>query len=210
MQPLFRNGFLYGASVLALVAGLGIASAQQPESPAQQPAAPAQQPAASDGKQLQSPKQEEMQEKAQETPSGRLGTNEPSALAPTEKPKDAAVLMDGKLTAEGTPADSQTVPAKFSQRNAALDELPTMAQPLPLSDQQKQQIFAAVSKSNAQVATITARPADQLPSSVALSDMPADAAQQVPWAKDFKIVRLADRVLVVSAPNMIVVGEIGK
>jgi hypothetical protein len=207
MQPLFRNGFLYGVSVLALVAGVGIASAQQP---AQQPATPAQQPAVNDGKQLQDPKPEQDQKNAQETPSGKLGTIEPSALAPTEKPKDAAVLVDGKLTAPGSPADSQTVPAKYSPRNAELDELPTMAFPLPLTNEQKQQIFAALSKSNAPVANLTAKPADQLPSSVALNDMPADATQQVPWVKDFKFVKLTDKVLLVSAPNMIVIGEISK
>jgi hypothetical protein len=203
MQPLFRNGFFYGVSVLALVAGVGIASAQQP-------ATPAQQPAITDGKQLQDPKQEQDQKKAQELPSGKLGTNEPSTLAPTEKPKDAAVLVDGKLTAAGSPADSQTVPAKFSPRNAALDELPTMAFPLPLTDEQKQKIFAAISKSNAPVENLSAKPADQLAYSVAVNDMPADATQQVPWVKDFKFVKLTDKVLLVSAPNMIVVGEISK
>ena len=197
MQPLLR----YGVSVLALAAGLSVAAAQQPA---------ATDGKQLDGKQLQDPKQEQMQDKAQQTPSGKMGTNEPSALAPTEKPKDSAVLVDGKLTAEGSPADSQTVPAKFSQRNAALDQLPTMAQPLPLTDEQKQKIFAAVSKSNAPVANVTAKAADQLPTSVAINDMPADAAQQVPWAKDYKFVKLADKLLVVSAPNRIVVGEIGK
>ncbi len=204
MQPLFRYGFRYGVSVLALVAGVGIATAQQPA------VNDGKQPAITGGKQLQDPKAEEDQKKAQQTPSGKLGTNEPSTLAPTEKPKDSAVLEDGKLTAAGSPGDSQTVPAKFSQRNAALDALPTMAQPLPLTDQQKQQIFAAVSKSNAPVATTAAKPADQLPMSVALNDLPADAAQQVPWAKDYKFVKLTDKVLVVSANNRIVVGEIGK
>jgi hypothetical protein len=207
MQPLFRNGFLYGVSVLALVAGVGIASAQQP---AQQPATPAQQPAVNDGKQLQDPKPEQDQKNAQETPSGKLGTIEPSALAPTEKPKDAAVLVDGKLTAPGSPADSQTVPAKYSPRNAELDELPTMAFPLPLTNEQKQQIYAALSKSNAPVAEVSAKPADQLSSSVALNDMPADATQQLPWMKDFKFIQLTDKVLLVSAPNMIVIGEISK
>ena len=51
-------------------------------------------------------------------------TNAKAAATNTE------VLVDGRLAVPGSPADSQTVPAKFSARNARLDELPIMALPL--------------------------------------------------------------------------------
>lgn len=41
-------------------------------------------------------------------------------------------------------ATIQTMPAKFSQRNDLLDHLPMMAWPLPLNEQQRQQIYKAV------------------------------------------------------------------
>jgi hypothetical protein len=50
---------------------------------------------------------------------------EPSAKVPgTAPPMSTAIFENGKLAVPGAPADSQTVPAKFSARNAALDELP--------------------------------------------------------------------------------------
>jgi hypothetical protein len=41
-------------------------------------------------------------------------------------------------------ATIQTMPAKFSQRNDLLDHMPMMAWPLPLNEQQRQQIYQAV------------------------------------------------------------------
>ena len=54
------------------------------------------------------------------------------------------VLVDGKWNVPGAPVDSQTVPAKFSEGNAALDKRPIMAFPLTLSDEQKQKLVAAI------------------------------------------------------------------
>src|SRR6478752_6313608 len=47
----------------------------------------------------------------------------------------------------------QTIPAKFSKRNDILDHVPTMAIPLPLSDQQRKQIYDAVMADKAQPVT---------------------------------------------------------
>ena len=80
------------------------------------------------------------------------------------------VFENGRLVTPGAPADSQTVPAKFSERNNALDELPTMAFPLPLTDEQRQRIRAAVSK--VPVESANARPAELLPSGVNVRELP--------------------------------------
>jgi hypothetical protein len=73
---------------------------------------------------LAQPQQEDQAKDAIHTPSGKAGTNEPSANVPTQ---DQSVLVNGALNVPGAPKDSQTVPAKFSARNAALDKLPIMA-----------------------------------------------------------------------------------
>ena len=116
-----------GLITVAILLGLGFALAQQ-------------------GENLASPQQKSQQEKAQQKEDGRAGTTEPSSHTPTAPPDASWVFQNGKLVTPGAPADSQTVPAKFSERNNALDELPTMAFPLPLTDDQRQRIRDAVSK----------------------------------------------------------------
>ena len=54
------------------------------------------------------------------------------------------VFVNGKLVVPGAPAESQTEPAKFSEKNARLDVVPIMAKPLGLSDAEKRRIVASV------------------------------------------------------------------
>lgn len=174
-------------SAVALLAGLGLAAAQQNASDSNQqaPANPL-----GDGP-------FKSQQNGKEEPGSH------SSGAPTTD-----VFVDGKLAVPGAPADSQTVPAKFSTRNASLDTLPTMGQPLPLSDEQKQRIAASIAKANVPVAQINARPSDFLPADTKLYDMPSDIAADIPWVRDLKYVRLPGKIALVGAANMVVVGEI--
>ena len=90
-----RYAFLCtSALALAFVAGIGLAAAQQ-----QPPAADAQ--------------QQSQQEKAQQTPSGKMGADEPSSHAPSASPPADAVFVNGALAVPGAPANTNTVPAKF-------------------------------------------------------------------------------------------------
>jgi len=84
----------------ALWCGVGAAGAQQP-------------PPAADGQ------QQIQQERAQQTPSGKTGTEEPSSHAPSTPSAPQDVFVNGALAVPGAPAESDTVPAKFSARNAA-------------------------------------------------------------------------------------------
>lgn len=172
---------------LAILLGLGFALAQQ-------------------GENLASPQQKAQQEKAQQTKAGQAGTTEPSSHAPTANPDDSAVLVDGRLTVPGAPADSQTVPAKYSERNNALDQLPTMAFPLPLTDEQRARIRAAIGKAPA--ASVSARPADLLPSRIEVRELPRELTAEIPATRNLGYARTADRILLVSPPSRIVVGEI--
>jgi len=67
----------------------------------------------------------------------------------------------------------QTIPAKFSKRNDTLDHVPIMAFPLPLTDEQRKQIYDAVMADNSQpVAGVDAlKPASELSSNQALNGM---------------------------------------
>jgi hypothetical protein len=96
------------ALALAFVAGIGLAAAQQ-----QPPPADAQ--------------QKSQQEKAQQTPSGQMGKEEPSSHAPSAAPPANAAFVNGALAVPGAPANTDTVPAKFSAKNAADDKLITVA-----------------------------------------------------------------------------------
>jgi hypothetical protein len=64
---------------------------------------------------------------------------------------DAQAGSTGATTAGAEPAPSgpigsfgETIPAKFSKRNDILDRVPIMAWPLPLTDQQRKQVYDAV------------------------------------------------------------------
>ena len=109
--------------VLTLLGTAGIAAAQQ--SP---PAEPQQ--------------QQQQQEKAQQTPSGKMGKEEPSSHAPSDKPADNSVFVNGALAVPGAPANTDTVPAKFSEKNADDDKLITLAYTFKLlTDEQRRAIY---------------------------------------------------------------------
>jgi hypothetical protein len=135
--------------------------------------------------------------------SGRLGKEEPSSHAPAE---GTAALADGKLNVPGAPADSQTVPAKFSERNDRIDKLPIMAMPLGLNDEQRRAIVDSVKQANAPVQSTAAKPADSLPADIAMNELGVSA--NIPTVARLKYVRTADRILLVEPSNRVVVGEI--
>src|SRR5256885_14915765 len=138
-------------SAAALLAGLGIAAAQQ---------------------QANDPNQRAPANPQGDGPfkSQQGGKEEPGSHA---SGASTEVFVDGKLAVPGAPADSQTVPSKVSERNARLDAMPIMAMPLALSDEQKQRIVASIAKSNAPVWELSAKPADMLPVTTEVSDFPA-------------------------------------
>src|SRR5262249_27477468 len=104
---LLRTTFI----AFALVAGTGLAVAQ--DKPANNMAPPGVDPA-----QQNSP---QPGNKAEEN-----ATQEPSSRAPTAKPEDNQVLVNGRLNVPGAPENSDAVPAKFSAKNDADDQLITL------------------------------------------------------------------------------------
>lgn len=182
--PRFRRAVL----LIALAAAVPVAAWTQP------------------AENLASPEQKAQQEKAQHTVPGRIGTTEPSSHAPTTKPDDTAVFVDGRLVVPGAPEDSQTVPSKFSERNAALDALPTMAFPLPLNDEQQRRIRAAASQ--APVVETNVHPADEMPNAIEVRLLPDQLTTEIPAVRNLGFVRTSDRLLLVLPASRIVVAEI--
>ena len=182
--------------------------AQQPAAQNQgappQPPASAQRPQSPAGAPLGSQQQQRDGHEATQTRSGIGGKQEPSASTPAVD--DKAVLVDGKWNVPGAPVDSQTVPAKFSEGNAALDKRPIMAFPLTLSEEQKQKLVAAIRQADVKNAEIDPKLTEELPISVQLHEMPLSANEM--GVGNYKYVRLSDRILLVSPSNRIVVAEI--
>ena len=142
-------------------------------------------------------------DKAVHSTPGRAGAEEPGSHAPSQ---NTAVLVNGAWNVPGAPADSQTVPAKFSKRNDAIDKLPIFGMSLGLSDAQKRAIVESVRAANVPVANTRAKVAEELPWDVTVNDLPASAND--PALAKLKYVRTQDRVLLIEPSNRIVIGEI--
>lgn len=152
------------------------------------------------------PQQQQQQEKAQQTPSGKMGAEEPSSGAPTQKPADNSVFVNGALAVHGAPENVDTVPAKFSAKNAADDKLITLAYTFKLlTNEQRRAIYDGLKGQPAGPA-FNADVGVELPPSVELRPVPNDVAARVQQTGDYRYAVAADRVLLVSPVNRVVVG----
>src|SRR5262245_60544255 len=83
--------------------------------------------------------QRSQEENAQQTPSGKMGKEEPSSHANTQ-PQPNAAFVNGALAVPDAPANTDTVPAKFSD-----DELITTAYTFKtLTDDQRRAVYQAL------------------------------------------------------------------
>jgi hypothetical protein len=184
-EATMRRNLVHASALVLALGGSGIALAQQPSPPPD-------------------PQQRSQQENWQHTDSGKMGAEEPSSHAPAEKPPQNAVFVDGALAVPGAPADTDTVPAKFSEKNAADDQLVTVGYTFKnLSDEQRRAIYQTLKDRpagpafNADVGVV-------LPSSVALNAMPDEVAQRVPQTRDYQYAVADNRVLLVSPTRVVV------
>jgi hypothetical protein len=130
--------------------------------------------------------QQQQQDKAQQTPSGKMGKEEPSSHAPSDKPADNSVFVNGALAVPGAPANTDTVPAKFSEKNAADDKLITLAYTFKLlTDEQRRAIYEGLKGQGAGPA-FNADIGVELPSTIELRPVPNDVAARVPQTKDYR------------------------
>ena len=116
------------------------------------------------------------------------------------------MLIDGALAVPGAPADAATVPAKFSEKNAAADKLITMAYAFKtLTEDQRRAIYQAL-KDRASPSAFNADIGTQLPPAVELHALPNDITTDVPQTRDYRYTVAHDRVVLVSPLDRVVVG----
>ena len=132
-----------------------------------------------------------------------MGKEEPSSHAATAQPQQNAVFVNGALAVPDAPANTDTVPAKFSQKNAADDELITIAYTFKtLSDDERRAIYEALkgqqggSAFNADIGT-------ELPPGIELRSVPDELAARVPQTKDYSYAVTHDSVLLVGTSRVV-------
>ncbi len=207
------------AIVVGLAAGTTLAHAQvqaQPTPlppptqplPQAQPAPQSQSQRAQDAptsQPAQHPNREAEAERAQHSTSGKAGKEEPGSHAPTDPPDKTPVLVDGRLTAPGSPQQSDTVPSTVSPQNAADDKLITTAYTFKtMPNDQRQAIYQAL-KDGPSVGSVKADVGTELPVKVTLQAIPEQLVRQVPRTKGYHYAVSGNRVLLVAPANRIVV-----
>jgi hypothetical protein len=184
--------FHYGVIAVALLAGTSLAAAQQEKT---------QQNSADEALTRSAPE-------AKDAPQAPPAAKQNDASQPGLQQQGGAVFTDGRLTAPGSPQDSQDVPSKVSARNDKLDDTPIQAFPLYLTDEQKRAIYQKISEGTSPVPNANYKVTEAVPATLALQELPADMVASMPSVSDYKYLRGTDRVLVINPRESIVVGEI--
>ena len=106
----------------------------------------------------------------------------------------------------------QTIPAKFSKRNDVLDRVPTMALPLPLTQEQRKQIYDAVmaEKSQPVVGADALKPTSELSTNQALNGMRPlpESVRGIDGVSRLYYIKAKDKVLLIEPDVRTVVGQI--
>ena len=106
----------------------------------------------------------------------------------------------------------QTIPAKFSKRNDTLDHVPIMATPLPLTLEQRKQIYDAVmaEKSQPVAGADTLEPASELSADQALNGMRPlpESVRGIDGVSRLYYIMAKDKVLLIEPNVRTVVGQI--
>ena len=131
-----------------------------------------------------------------------LAQQPPAANAQPPQP----AFVNGALAVPGAPANSQTVPAKFSAKNDADDKLITLAYTFKtLSNEERRAIYQALRGKPVGTA-FNADIGVELPVETGLQPVPDELANNVPQTKGYYYMVAQDRVLLVSPANRTVVG----
>jgi hypothetical protein len=152
------------------------------------------------------PQQKVQQENWQHTPSGKVGKEEPSSHAATDAVVTAA-FINGALAVPGAPTDTDTIPAKFSQRNADDDKLITLAYTFKtLSQEQRRAVYQALKNQQGSANANAAEIGTELPPLGELRAVPQEVSARVPQTSGYQYLVANNRVLLVSAATRVVVG----
>jgi hypothetical protein len=123
----------------------------------------------------------------------------PNASSPAN-----AVFVNGALAVPGAPENTDTVPAKFSARNAAHDKLITIAYAFKtLTDEERRAIYQAL-KGQPAGSAFDADIGTKLPRGIELRPVPEEIAARVPQTRDYRYTVAMDRVLLVGTSRIVV------
>jgi hypothetical protein len=137
----------------------------------------------------------------------RGGKQEPSSKIEGTDP--GAVLVNGVLAVPGALADSQTAPAKFSERTNNADQLPIAAYSLGhLASEQRSSIFSTLDGQLALSGQVEA-PVDVVVGSEVSADValhglqpiPEEVASQLPELRQLAFARAGSKIVLVN-PNL--------
>src|SRR6266481_1340496 len=136
-----------------------------------------------------------------------LGRAAPAAQkqpSPNASPPANVVFVNGALAVPGAPANNDTVPAKFSAKNAADDELITIAYIFKtLTDDERRAIYQSL-KDQAAGSAFDADIGTKLPPGIELRPVPDEVAARVPQTRDYRYAVAKDRVLLVGTSRIVV------
>jgi hypothetical protein len=139
----------------------------------------------------------------QEAGLGRAAPAAQQQPPPNARPPANAVFVNGALAVPGAPANTDTVPAKFSARNAADDKLITIAYTFKtLTDEERRAIYQALKGQPA--AAFNADVGTEVPPGVELHLVPNEVAARVPQTRGYRYVVGNDRVLLVGTSRIVV------
>jgi hypothetical protein len=134
-------------------------------------------------------------------------TQEPSTNSAPGSPT-AGVFVDGRLAVPGAP-DGDTVPSKFSEKNAADDKLPILGYTFKyLTDEQRHAIYQGVKTTDAAAAKTEPQIGEALSITIAFAPFPTDLDGQVPGLTRYRFIKSGDRLVLVNPANRTVVGII--
>src|SRR5262245_3616528 len=123
--------------------------------------------------------------------------------AAQQSPAQNNVFVNGALAVPGAPANTDTVPAKFSTKNAADDELITIAYTFKtLTDDERHAIYQALKEQSAG-SVFNADIGTKLPPGIELRPVPEELFARVPQTRDYRYAVAKDRVLLVGTGRIV-------
>jgi hypothetical protein len=139
----------------------------------------------------------------------KAGFGQASPAAQKQPPLNAspsanAVFVNGALAVPGAPANADTVPAKFSAKNAADDKLITIAYTFKtLTDDERRAVYQAL-KDQPAGSAFNADIGTKLPPGIELRPVPDEVVARVPQTRNYRYAAAKDRVLLVGTGRIIV------
>jgi Protein of unknown function (DUF1236)/LTXXQ motif family protein len=123
---------------------------------------------------------------------------------PNASPPANAVFVNGTLAVPGAPTNTDTVPEKFSAKNAADDELIPMAYTFKtLTDDERRAIYQSL-KDQPAGSAFEADIGTKLPPGIELRPVPNEVAARVPQTRGYRYAVANDRVLLVGTSRIVV------